>query len=134
VVSGGGERATPLILIVDDDPTWSAALASFLKRHRYRPAVAGDGQASLALARSDRPDLVVLDLVMAGVDGMTFLRALRADGALAAVPVIVVTAGTAPGLVEQTAALGVRHHFVKAGHAMRELLDAIRASLPPAQP
>jgi CheY-like chemotaxis protein len=132
VVSAG--PSGPLILVVDDDRIWSATLAAFLRHRGYRPVVAGDGQAALDLARGDRPDVVVLDLLMRGMDGMTFLRALRADGALAAVPVIVVTAGTAPGLVEQTAALGVRHHFVKADHAMRELLDAIRASLPPAQP
>jgi chemotaxis response regulator CheB len=69
---------------------------------------------------SDRPDVVVLDLFMRGMDGMTFLRALRADGALAPVPVIVVTGRTGSGLIQQTAALGARNHFVKAGHSMGE--------------
>jgi CheY-like chemotaxis protein len=133
VVSGGGP-AGPLILVVDDDQTWSAAFAAFLRHHGYRPVVAGDGRAALEMARSERPDVVVLDLLMRGTDGMIFLQALRADGALASVPVIVVTGRTGSGLIQQTAALGVRHHFIKAGHSMRELLDAIRDSLPPAQP
>jgi CheY-like chemotaxis protein len=124
----------PLILVVDDDRIWSAALAAFLRHRGYRPVVAGDGQAALEMARGERPDVVVLDLLMRGMDGTTFLRALRADGALAPVPVIVVTGRTGSGLIQQMAALGVRHHFVKAGHSMGELLDAVRESLGPGPP
>jgi CheY-like chemotaxis protein len=132
VVSAG--PSGPLILVVDDDRIWSAALAAFLRHRGYRPVVAGDGQAALDLARGDRPDVVVLDLLMRGMDGMTFLRALRAEGALAPVPVIVVTGSADSGSMQQMAALGVRHHFVKAGHSMRELLDAVRESLGPGPP
>jgi CheY-like chemotaxis protein len=64
------------------------------------------------------------------LDGLTFLAALRADRPLASVPVIVTTARAGADAVGQTAALGVRHHFVKAGHSMQELLDAIREALP----
>ena len=131
-MSGGPSE--PLILVVDDDRIWSAALAAFLRHRGYRPVMAGDGRAALDMARGDRPDLVVLDLLMRGMDGITFLRALRADGVLASVPVIVITGHTGPGLIRQMAALGVRHHFVKADHSMGELLDAVRESLGPGPP
>jgi CheY-like chemotaxis protein len=65
------------------------------------------------------------------MDGLSFLRVVRADPALAGVPVVVTTARSDADTAGQTAALGVRHHLVKAGHSMAELLDAVRQSLSP---
>ncbi|MCX5381519.1 response regulator transcription factor [Streptomyces sp. NBC_00091] len=77
------------ILVVDDDPTVSEVVAGYLRRAGFAVEEAGDGPAALAAAGRARPDLVVLDLMLPGLDGLEVCRRLRADGP---VPVIMLTA------------------------------------------
>ena len=82
------------VLVVDDEPTITEVLSHYLKRAGYDTRVAADGHAALALARHDRPDLVVLDLMLPGLDGLEVMRRLRAEGdeSLHRLPVILLTA------------------------------------------
>jgi len=77
---------TRSVLVVDDEPTIAEVVARYLERAGYATAVAGDGPRALALAAERRPDLVVLDLMLPGLDGLEVLRRLRErDGAPPAV-------------------------------------------------
>src|SRR5690242_17160709 len=67
------------VLVVDDEPTIAEVVSRYLQRAGYRTRVAGDGLAALEAAASQRPDLVVLDLMLPGVDGLEVMRRLR-DG------------------------------------------------------
>ena len=78
-----------LVLVVDDEDMVREVLARYLEREGYRVAAAADGGSALALAERDRPDVVLLDLMLPGVDGLSVLRRLRAGGDPA---VIVLTA------------------------------------------
>ncbi|WP_406132491.1 response regulator transcription factor [Streptomyces anthocyanicus] len=77
------------ILVVDDDPTVAEVVAGYLDRAGYRVDRAGDGPEALARAAGHRPDLVVLDLMLPGMDGLEVCRRLRGQGP---VPVIMLTA------------------------------------------
>ncbi|MFD8450158.1 MULTISPECIES: response regulator transcription factor [Streptomyces] len=77
------------ILVVDDDPTVAEVVAGYLDRAGYRVDRAGDGPAALARADAHRPDLVVLDLMLPGMDGLEVCRRLRERGP---VPVVMLTA------------------------------------------
>ncbi|MDT3395377.1 response regulator transcription factor [Streptomyces sp. B1866] len=77
------------VLIVDDDPTVSEVVAGYLERGGFAVRRAADGPAALAAARDRRPDLVVLDLMLPGMDGLQVCRELRGIGP---VPVIMLTA------------------------------------------
>ena len=78
------------VLVVDDDPTVSDVVRRYLERAGYDVTLAGDGPAALAAFERDRPDLVVLDLMLPGIDGLEVCRRLRTrDGAL---PVVMLTA------------------------------------------
>ncbi|AKA08085.1 response regulator transcription factor [Streptomyces noursei] len=77
------------VLVVDDDPTVSEVLAGYLQRAGFAVRRAADGPAALTSARAHRPDLVVLDLMLPGMDGLTVCRELRSHGPL---PVIMLTA------------------------------------------
>jgi len=81
----------PLILAVDDEASNLQLLRQILQDH-YRLRFAKDGPRALELAREERPDLVLLDVMMPGMSGYEVCAALKADPALAAVPVIFVTA------------------------------------------
>src|SRR5665809_29717 len=65
------------ILVVDDEPTITDVVSRYLERAGYSTRIAGDGANALRLAGESRPDLVVLDLMMPGMDGLEVMRRLR---------------------------------------------------------
>ena len=79
------------ILIIDDDPAARDLLSRILGREGYRVVTASGGAAGLELAREVRPDAITLDVIMPGMDGWTVLSRLKADPALQAIPVLLVT-------------------------------------------
>jgi two-component system OmpR family response regulator len=81
--------AKPHILIVDDDAEIRDLLSHFLQKHDYNVSVAGDGPAMWAILNQQTIDLVVLDLMLPGDDGLTLCRKLRSDNNL---PIIMLTA------------------------------------------
>jgi two-component system sensor histidine kinase/response regulator len=83
---------SPLILVVDDEPSNVDVLCDLLEALDYRTVGAGSGDAALALARDREPDLVLLDIMMPGMDGLEVCRRLKADAATASIPVVFVTA------------------------------------------
>ena len=65
------------VLVVDDEPTIAEIVARYLDRAGYRTRVARDGREAIELAESERPDLVVLDLMLPRMDGLEVMRRLR---------------------------------------------------------
>src|SRR3712207_9222014 len=65
------------ILVVDDEPTITDVVSRYLERAGYSTRVAGDGADALRIAGESRPDLVVLDLMLPGMDGLEVMRRLR---------------------------------------------------------
>lgn len=80
------------ILIVDDDPDIRELLKTYLERNGYRTTTAADGHAMWAALDQHHIDLIVLDLMMPGDDGLTLCRNLRAHSTLSSTPVIMLTA------------------------------------------
>ncbi len=80
------------ILIVDDDPANYKTLEGLLRSPNYRILQAASGPAALEKAAAERPDVILLDIMMPGMDGFEVCRRLRADTLLAEVPIIMVTA------------------------------------------
>ena len=78
-----------LILIVDDEPKIVKLARDYLERGGFRVTTAANGPTSLAIARADKPDLVVLDLNLPGMDGLDVCRQLRRESD---VPIIMLTA------------------------------------------
>jgi two-component system response regulator ResD len=73
------EQTRGSVLVVDDEPTIGEVLSRYLERAGYTTQVALDGPGALAAAASERPDLVVLDLMLPGIDGLEVMRRLRED-------------------------------------------------------
>ncbi len=78
----------PLILIVEDDPDVLGLVVTLLTGEGYRVAIAEDGEEGLTAARRERPDLIVLDLMMPRMNALQFRAAQRLDKAICDVPVI----------------------------------------------
>jgi two-component system, OmpR family, response regulator ResD len=80
------------ILVVDDEPTIADVVSRYLERAGYSARVAADGPGALRSAGEERPDLVVLDLMLPGMDGLEVMRRLREFGEGPRVSVILLTA------------------------------------------
>ena len=80
------------ILVVDDEERNRRLLAAMLEAEGYSAAEAADGTRALELARQSPPDLILLDIMMPGIDGFEVARALKADAATKAIPIVMVTA------------------------------------------
>ena len=85
-------RNTPRILIVDDNPTNVKVLQTRLVSEGYEVITAADGEEGLAVARRDKPDLILLDVMMPKLDGFEVCRRLRGDASFPFTPIIMVTA------------------------------------------
>jgi DNA-binding response OmpR family regulator len=114
-----------LILIVDDEPKIVKLVRDYLERGGFRVTTAANGPTALAIARADKPDLIVLDLNLPGMDGLDVCRQLRRESD---VPIIMLTAR-----VEETdrligLELGADDYIVKP-FSPRELVARVRAVL-----
>ncbi|HYL25445.1 MAG TPA: response regulator, partial [Burkholderiales bacterium] len=117
------------ILIVDDRPSNRQFLTTLLGYGGHRLVEAGDGAQALELARSERPDLVVTDILMPRMDGYAFVQRLRADTELAATPVIFYTASYSTPQAEALAkSCGVQKVLSKPAEP-QEVLDAVSQAL-----
>ena len=80
-----------LIMIVDDSPTEVHVLRTALEKHGYETVAASDGQECLTLAREVKPDLILMDVVMPGVNGYQATRSLTRDPQTKAIPVVMIS-------------------------------------------
>lgn len=80
-----------LVLIVDDSPTEVHLLRQYLERHGYETEAAEDGTEAVSKARKLKPDLVLMDIVMPGMNGYQATRELSKDPDTARIPVLMVT-------------------------------------------
>ncbi|HLL23640.1 MAG TPA: response regulator [Kofleriaceae bacterium] len=86
------DRPKANILVVDDDPEIVAMLSTRLKARGYKVSTASDGKAALDHAKRERPDLVLLDVMMPGKSGWEVARALKQDPTTQGIKIVMVTA------------------------------------------
>ncbi len=114
-----------LILVVDDEPAIVRQVRDYLEKGAFRTLGCGDGRMALAMARDSRPDLVVLDLNLPGLDGLDVCRTLRAESD---VPIIMLTARVDEADRLIGLELGADDYVVKP-FSPRELVSRVRAVL-----
>jgi HD-like signal output (HDOD) protein/CheY-like chemotaxis protein len=117
------------ILVVDDMPIFRDPIAAALRLAGYQTTAASNGLEALATARANRTDLILLDLAMPVMDGLTCLRAIRADAALVNVPVILLTAMSEKRHVLEAAKLGVKDYLLKSRFSLTDLLARVKSAL-----
>ena len=102
-----------LILLAEDNETNIIMLQGLLKASNYRLIVARNGAEAIARAREERPDLILMDIQMPGMDGLEATRRLRADVDLATIPVVTLTALAMPGDRERCLQAGANEYLSK---------------------
>jgi len=113
------------ILVVDDEPTLVATVKYNLEREGHVVLTAADGESGLSIARSHRPDLIILDLMLPGLDGLEVCRILRRE---TTVPILMLTAKAEE--VDKVVGLELgADDYVTKPFSMRELMARVRALL-----
>lgn len=103
----------PKILIVEDNPDNRDALSRRLQRRGFEVVMAFDGKAGLAMARSEKPDLILMDMNMPEMDGWEATRQLKAVDETRAIPVIALTAHAMSGDRERALEAGCADYHTK---------------------
>lgn len=112
------------VLIADDRETGRELVRAALEKAGFHMIEASDGLEALNIARENRPDLIILDLHMPGLDGFGVIRELRRDALFAATPVVALTASAMQGDRERAMSAGFTGYITKPIH-----LTALRGEI-----
>jgi two-component system, OmpR family, alkaline phosphatase synthesis response regulator PhoP len=105
--------APPIVLVVDDDDDIRELVSFKLRMAGYQTLVAANGYQALHLAEAWRPQAMVLDIAMPGMDGLTVAQQLQLHAATADIPVLILSARDQQGDIELGFAVGVDDYMVK---------------------
>ena len=119
---------TSKILIADDEPNIVISLEFLMKREGHQVLVARDGEQALAMIRTERPDLVLLDVMMPRLSGFEVCQAVRADPALAGTKILMLTAKGRDTDVAQGRGVGADDYMTKP-FSTKELAARVRGML-----
>ena len=120
---------TKRILVVEDQEDLRDVLRTLLVGSGYEMLEAADGEAGVAKAQSDRPDLILMDIQLPVLDGYEATRRIKTDPSLKATPVIAVSSFAMKGDEEKARAAGCDHYVTKP-YSPLQLLRIIRSILP----
>ena len=116
------------VLIADDEPNIVISLEFLMKREGWQVSVARDGIEALAAIQRDRPDLVLLDVMMPGKTGFEVCQAVRADESLAGVKILMLSAKGRDNDLAKGQALGADAYMTKP-FSTKELAAKVRSML-----
>lgn len=114
------------VLVVDDSPTDLHLITGYLKNNGYTPMAATSGEEALVRANMDRPDLILMDIVMPGMNGYEVTRALRKNPDTSAIPIVMISSKGQDTDKIWGMRQGARDYLVKP-ITEQSLIDKIRA-------
>ncbi len=114
------------ILVVEDEEILLTAVTEELKNAGFEVVSAKDGQEGVAKALSEKPDLILLDLVMPKLDGIGALKQLKTNPETQNIPVVILTNLSDYDKVSEALALGAMDYLVKANYRLEELVAKIK--------
>jgi len=118
------------ILIVEDDPLISRMYAHKMEADGYDAVVAANGEEALAFIRKQKPDLIMLDVMMPRMNGVETLKALKSDVKTKNIPVIILTnLGDNPDDIKKAKELGALDYLVKAHVPLKKLAGIISEAI-----
>ena len=118
------------VLIIEDDEFLRSLAAKRLEQEGMTIAAAVDGDTGLKAVTEKRPDLILLDLLLPGMNGFEFLEEMRAREDLRSIPVVVFSNLGQREDIEKAKALGVADYLIKANFTLDEIVEKVKAHLP----
>ena len=117
------------IVFIEDEPSLQKALSMALKSEGFDVKSAFDGETGLNFVKEEKPDLVLLDLILPKMDGFTVLESIRSAEETKNIPVIVLTNLEEVGDVQKVIALGATSYLIKANYNIEDITAKIKETL-----
>jgi len=117
------------ILIIEDDKFLRELIARKLYKENFEVSEAVDGEEGVEKIKSEKPDLILLDLILPSIDGFEVLSQMRNDSTLASIPVIILSNLGQKEDVEKGLKLGAVDYLIKAHFTPGEIIDKVKAAL-----
>lgn len=117
------------ILLIEDDKFLRELIIQKLGREGYDVVEAPEGESGLVKMKEEKPDLILLDLILPGIDGFEVLSRMKKDAELASTPVIILSNLGQKDDVQKGMDLGAEDYLIKAHFTPGEIVEKIRATL-----
>ncbi len=117
------------ILFIEDESALQKTFRDILEREGYEMISALDGESGLRLAKTQKPDLILLDLILPKKDGFDVLKELKENEATKEIPVIVLTNLEEIESIEKAIELGATTYLVKAQYTLEEVIQKVKKAL-----
>lgn len=114
------------ILIAEDEEILRKVLSEKFKKEKFIVEAATDGEAALSLAKSFKPDMILLDIIMPKKDGLEVLEELKSDNDLQDIPVIMVSILGEDEKIKKALKLGAVDYLIKTQHSINEVVDIVK--------
>lgn len=117
------------ILFIEDESALQKTFGDILRQNNYKMVSALDGETGLRLAKSEKPDLILLDLILPKLDGFEVLKKLREDSETKETPVIILTNLEGMKEINQAVELGATTYLVKTQYTIGEVIKKVKKAI-----
>ena len=117
------------ILFIEDESALQKTLGDILTQEGYEVIPATDGEIGLNLAKTKKPDLILLDLILPKMNGFDVLKSVKEDNEIKNTPIIVLTNLEGSEDIEKAISLGATTYFVKVNYSLEEIVAKIKGAL-----
>lgn len=117
------------ILIVEDDDILSGIMKDSLEDEGYEVVQAFDGEEGFTIAKTEKPDTILLDIIMPKLDGISLLKKLKADDEVKNIPVFIITVHGDKEDIMGTIDLGAESYFIKDQEKVADIISAVSNKL-----
>ena len=117
------------ILLIEDEPSLQKTLGGVLSDKGFEVFYASDGERGLELAKKNKPDIILLDLILPKKDGFEVLRGLQEDDSTRDIPVIIMTNLEGTKDVEKALEFGATTYLVKANYSLDDVVEKVKSIL-----
>ena len=117
------------ILFIEDESALQKTFGDVLTKEGFKMISAIDGEVGLRLAKSEKPDLIILDLVLPKLHGLEVLKELKKNNEIRNIPVIILTNMRDTENIERTLELGVTTYMVKADYTLEDVVSKIKNAM-----
>ncbi|KKR21678.1 MAG: Transcriptional regulatory protein [Candidatus Moranbacteria bacterium GW2011_GWA2_39_41] len=117
------------ILVVEDESALMGAMKEFLLAENFSVVTADDGEEAMMMVKKEKPDLILLDIVLPKKDGFAVLAELKADVEMEKIPVMLLTNLESADDVDRAFSLGVSTYLVKSNYKLEEIVEKIKEML-----
>jgi DNA-binding response OmpR family regulator len=121
--------SSPKILIIEDDPYVQRMYQRMFSFHKYRAEMASSGEEGLRSIKKEKPDLVLLDIILPKMNGLEVLKKIKKDSQTKNLPVLMLTNVGETETVEEATKLGAESYMVKADFSPAEVMEQVKKYL-----